>query len=384
MRAHRIHDAAIGPVRPIDYGNSRAWLVTRFNEARKALADPRMSKNLSELAGSAKSARMPVEIREAMGSHMLNADPPEHTRLRRPVARAITAHRIRSLRPRVEHIAMDLLEEMRPSGQADLLTEFAYPLPIKVLCELVGLPMRDRERFRAWSETIVSQSAAQHELLEAASALHAYLQDLIRRKRRHPADDLLSDLLGVEEPDERLSDAEIISTLFLLIVAGFETTTNLIGNGTLLLLLHPAAFDRIRQHPHLVSAAVEEFLRYRGPVETAMRRYTLEPVTLGNVTIPAREIVLVSLAAANHDPEQFTRPTDFDITRSPNAHVAFGHGPHFCLGAPLARLEGNVAFTLLIERLPGLRLSVDPRSLAWKPGMMLRGLTRLPVRWDMP
>jgi cytochrome P450 len=273
---------------------------------------------------------------------------------------------------------------MAGRDRADLVAEFAFPLPITVICELLGVPMADRESFRSWSNTVVTGMAAGQSTVGAMQSLAGYITELIADKRRHLGDDLLSELIAVRDGGDRLSERELVAMVFLLLIAGHETTVNLIANGAYLLLTHPDQYQRLRADLSLVPAAVEEFLRYESPVETTTPRFTAEPVEVAGVTIPAGEVVLVALSSANRDEGRFADPARFDIGRADSSHLAFGHGIHFCLGAPLARLEGQVAFETLLTRLPGLELAVPRSELAWRPGILIRGLVDLPVRTAPP
>src|SRR3954470_21308105 len=358
------------PVRPVDVPAGRLWLVTRYADARQVLTDPRLSKQL------------PVETMQAgerlLSQHMLSADPPEHTRLRRLVNKVFTAGRIEALRPRVQEIANDLVDRL-DGGRADLIADFAFPLPITVICELLGVPLDDQDQFREWSNAIVASVATGAPQMDAAGELADYIVELLAAKGRDRGDDLLSQLIVVSEGGDRLSGRELVSMVFLLLIAGHETTVNLIGNGAYLMLTRPDVYERLRADRKLVPAAVEEFLRYESPVETTTPRFTTEPVEIGGVTIPAGEMVLVSLSSVNRDEDRFAAADRFDLARADNPPLAFGHGIHFCLGAPLARMEGQVAFETLLDRLPNLALAVPADSLAWRPGILIRGLVDLPV-----
>jgi cytochrome P450 len=315
---------------------------------------------------------------------MLNSDPPDHTRLRRLVATAFTMRRVELLRPRVAEITEDLLAGLAGQDEVDLVDAFAFPLPVTVICELLGVPHADRDAFRAWSTTLVSAGEAET-LAVAGRDMAAYLRQLIAAKRAAPADDMVSALVQAHEDDgDRLTEAELVAMAFLLLVAGHETTVNLIANGVLALLRHPDQLAALRGDPALLSGAVEEFLRYDGPISHATLRYTVEPVELSGVTIPAGEFVVVSLSSANRDGDRFPDADRLDITRAAGGHLAFGHGIHFCLGAPLARLEGQIAIGRLLDRFPGLSLAVDPDQLRWRNSTLLRGLESLPVRLSSP
>ena len=366
------------PVRAVDVPAGRLWLVTRYAEARQALNDPRLVKD-PVAAGLAPPYKLPEQGR--IDEHMLNADPPVHTRLRRLVSTVFTAGRIEALRPRVRQIAEELVVPLAMREGADLLTEFAIPMPIIVICELLGVPMRDRDAFRSWSNAILAAVATGERPDANVAAMAGYVHELVAAKRHALGDDLLSELIAVREDGDRLSEAELVSMVFLLLIAGHETTVNLIGNGMYLLLTHPDQYRRLRADHGLIPAAVEEFLRYESPVESASPRWTAEPVEIGGVPIPTGELVLVSLSSANRDEGRFTTPERFDIDRGESTHLAFGHGIHFCLGAPLARLEGQVAFETLLSRLPELTLAVPAEQLFWRPGILIRGLVDLPVRW---
>ena len=354
-----------------------AWLVTRYDDARQALTDPRLSK--ARPVGQATESALPPPIGAAVSRHMLSADPPDHTRLRRLVAGAFTARRIEALRPRIGEITDDLLAAMAGQDQVDLIDAFAFRLPIQVICELLGVPAADRDSFRTWSNSIVSGSLARDRLPGAMQAMVAYIRDLIAERRAHPGDDLLSGLIGVRDDQDRLSEDELSSMVFLLLIAGHETTVNLIGNGTYLLLEKRERWDRLLADPGLLPSAIEEFLRFEGPVGTATFRVAVSDLELGGVTIRAGDPVLVALLAADRDEQRFPDGDELRLDRGLNPHLAFGHGIHYCLGAPLARLEAQVAFGGLLRRFPDLRPAVPVGSLTWRPGVLLRGLDRLPV-----
>jgi cytochrome P450 len=378
------------PVRPVELPTGRAWIVTRYADARQALADPRLSKNLVlGNVGASYGPPLPPEHRR-LADHMLNYDPPVHTRLRRLVAKVFTPARIEALRPRVREIAEDLAATIAARGEGDLVGEFAFPLPLTVICEMLGVPMEDRDSFRAWSNAVVAGTIARTDMADVGAALATYITGLVAAKRASRGNDLLSDLIAVTEEGDRLSEDELVGMVFLLLVAGHETTVNLIGNGMYLLLTHPGQHDRLRADRSLLPAAVEEFLRYESPVATSTPRFTTGPVELGGVTIPAGELVLVALASANRDAERFPDADAFDVGRFTSGradsahHIAFGHGIHFCLGAPLARLEGQVAFEAILTLLPDVRLAVPVEELSWRRGLLMRGLTALPVRTGTP
>jgi cytochrome P450 len=373
-----------GPVTQVRMPDGhRVWLVTRYADVRAALADPRLYK---DWAGKlTKPGWEPDPATSILGMHMLNTDPPDHTRLRKLVNKAFTARRIARLRPRIEEITaslLDALAERVAAGETevDLIKAFAFRLPITVICELLGVPADDQASFKAWTQTVLSGTGAQEEILSAGMSMYQYLTGLIAAKRESPADDLVSALIAARDSGDSLSERELIAMLFLLLIAGHETTVNLIASGTLALLDHPDELGRLRKDPSLIPAAVEEMLRYCNPLNHATERFTLEPVEIGGVTIPAREWVLCALASANLDPGRFPGAERFDVGRDTTGHLAFGYGIHFCIGAPLARLEAEIAFGALLSRFPGLSLAVPRSSLRWKPSSLIHGLESLPVR----
>jgi cytochrome P450 len=376
-----------GPVTPaVMPDGGRTWLVTRYAEVRAALADPRLHK---DWAGKlTEPGWVPDEVMGYLNVHMLNADPPDHTRLRKLVTKAFTARRVAGLRPRVEAITASLLDAAEVRGPEDagredvidLIEAFAFPLPVTVICELLGVPTRDQAQFRQWSNTMLASEGEPGSFRAAGEAMYHYFTGLIAAKRARPADDMLSALIHARDSGDSLDERELIAMLWLLLVAGHETTTNLIASGTLALLTNPVELERLRSDPSLLPGAVEELLRFVNPLNHATERFTLEPVEIGGVTIPAREWVLCVTSSANRDPDRFSDPDRLDLGRDAVGHVAFGHGIHYCLGAPLARLEGEVAFGALLARFPSLSLAADPSSLRWRPSSLIHGLETLPVR----
>jgi cytochrome P450 len=360
------------------------WLVTRYDDVREALTDPRLAKDADGFAQVLERLPVPPEGRavfaQELTRHMLSSDPPDHTRLRKLVSRAFTMRAIAGMRPRIEELAGDLADRMAAGPpEVDLLDTFAFPLPMSVICDLLGVPDDERRAFRTWSNTLLSSDGTGADRTAAGIAMAQYLGALVAEKRARPADDMLSAIVAASEDADRLSPDETVAMAFLLLVAGHETTVKLIGNGVLALLRHPDRLAELRADPDLTPRAVEEFLRFDGPVDLATFRHTTEPVEIGGVTIPAGEVVLVALASADRDPDHFPAADDLDLHRDPG-HLAFGFGLHHCLGAPLARLEGDVAFRTLLARFPSLALAVEPSELQWRSSMLMRGLTRLPVR----
>jgi cytochrome P450 len=355
-------------------GGTPAWLVTGYAQARAALTDPRLHK-------LPKGWRPPPDsVLASLDLHMLNLDPPDHERLRKLVNKAFTAGRVAELRPRITAITAGLLDDMSTRREVDLLASFAFPLPITVICELLGVPVADRDQFRAWSATIVADTPSPEVFQAHATAMTGYFQTLMATRRREPADDLLSALISARDETDRLSENELLSMAFLLLVAGHETTVNLIASGVLALLLNPGELARLRADRSLLGTAVEEFLRYVNPVNNATFRFTGEPVEIGGVPIGPGEVVLVSLSGANRDPSRYADPERLDLGRDSGGHLAFGHGIHYCLGAPLARLEAEIAFAGLLERFGSMTLAVPPDELRWRPSTLIHGLESLPVR----
>ncbi|MFH8391434.1 cytochrome P450 [Streptomyces sp. NPDC018036] len=355
-----------------------AWLVTRYDDIRQALADPRLSVDKRNAApGGYRGMALPP----ALDANLLNMDPPDHTRVRRLVNRAFTPRRIEQLREPVRRTAERLLDAVAAAGRVDLIASYAAPLPITVICDLLGVAPADRLDFRSWTDALVAPDPARPSLArEAVGHLVSFFTGLIAAKRSDPADDLLSALIAVRDEEDRLTEDELTSLAFLVLFAGYENTVHLIGNAVLTLLRHPDQLAELRAEPTRTGAVVEELARYDGPVPLAIRRFPTEDLTIGGVTVPAGETVLLSLAAAHRDPDRFPDPDRFDIDRDATGHLALGHGIHYCLGAPLARMETEIALTALLDRFPELALDVPPGELRWRPSMRSRGLLTLPVR----
>ncbi|MFC8273295.1 cytochrome P450 [Streptomyces sp. NPDC057271] len=351
------------------------WLVVGHEEGRAALADPRLVKSPSIVGVT------PVD-EEVIGPNLLAVDAPDHTRLRKLVTREFTGRRVEALRPRVQELADELADAMAPAGRADLVDSFAFPLPITVVCELLGVPAADRDSFRRWSNELVAPTGGTPER-EVVEGFGAYLDELIEDKRAsRPTDDLLSALITTRAEDgDALSLPELRGMAYLLLIAGHETTVGLITNTIRALFAHPDQLADLRADFGLIDGAIEEGLRYDGPVESSTFRIAKEATTVGDTAIPAFSPVFVSLAAADRDPKRFPEPDRFDIRREPRGHLAFGHGLHYCLGAPLACLEGTIAIRTLLERFPRLELDPEGAPWEWMPGLLVRGVRRLPVRW---
>jgi cytochrome P450 len=370
------------PVAPVRMpGRGRAWFITRYADVWAALADPRLANDVHRWPGGAR--QRPSEAAGGVHAHLLNSDPPVHTRLRRLVWKAFTPRRVAGLRPRAEEIAACLLDDMEAAGGVtDLLDAYARPLPGAVLCELLGVPEADRGRISA----AVADYDKPGEADRVTRELAAYLTELIAAKRADPGDDLLSALALVRDDvsedgsGDGLTDTEARSLAFQIIMGGFGTTVNLIGNGTLALLTHPEELARLRADPSLLPAAVEELLRFTNPLNHATDRFTTQDMTVADVVIPAGEWVFMAISSANRDPGRFPDPDRLDLRRDTSGHLAFGHGIHYCLGASLARLEAEVALGALLARFPGLSLAVPPEELRWLSVSLMNGLESLPVR----
>ncbi|MFE0104353.1 cytochrome P450 [Streptomyces sp. NPDC059009] len=376
----RLRDTA--PVMRVTGTDGRlAWLVTRYEDVREGLANPLLSLDKRHaLPGSYQGLALPP----ALDANLLNMDPPDHTRIRSLVARAFTRRRVEQLRAPVRRTADALLDAMAPLGRADLIAAYAAPLPIVVICDLLGVPEGDRRDFREWWDAVIAPDPAQPDAgaraKEAVGAILGFFTRLLADKRAHPGDDLLSDLIAArDEGGDRLTEDELMSLAFLILFAGYENTVQLIGNAVLALLSHPEQLAVLRADPSRLPAAVEELQRYDGPVPLAIRRFPVEDVRIAGVTVPAGETVLLSIAGANRDPHRFADPDRLDLGRDASGHLTLGHGVHHCLGAPLARLETQIALGALLERFPDLALDAKPDELAWRPSMRARGLTALPV-----
>ncbi|MER8156531.1 cytochrome P450 [Streptomyces sp. NPDC094472] len=374
-----------GPVHRIAGTDGRpAWLVTRYEDVRRLLADPRLALDKRHAAPGNYSG---FSLPPALDANLLNMDPPDHTRVRRLVVKAFTPGRVERMREPVRRIADELLDAIASDGHADLLAAYAGQLPIIVICDLLGVPQRDRRDFRAWSDALITPDPARPQAAkEAVGGMLRFYTGLIEKKRAEPGDDLLSDLIRVRDDeagdgDGRLTEDELTSLAFLILLAGYENTVHLIANSVLTLLDHPTVLRTLRADPSGLAAAFDELARYEGPASLGIRRFPLEEIEIGGVTIPAGETVLLSVASAHRDPAQFKDPDDFNPHLGRSGHLALGHGIHYCLGAPLARMELEIALDALLRRFPGLRLDVPREELRWRPSIRARGLISLPVAW---
>ena len=367
---------------PVHQSPLGIWVLTRYDDAVMVLRDPRFGREgLAEIM----DARLGVPARPANTRDMLFRDPPDHTRLRALVSRAFTPRVVEAMRPHIQEIVDGLLDRVADSGRLDVIEDLAYPLPVRVICEMLGVPLADQEVFKDWSADIARSLDAS--ILPAGSeavtrgqvagdAIREYFRGLIAGRRKQPRADLLSALIAAEEQGDKLSEPELVATCVLLLIAGHETTVNLIGNGLLALLRHPDQLRVLAADPALIQTGVEELLRFDGPVQRT-GRLTMADVEIGGRDIPKGSIVAAVIGAANRDPAHFADPDRLDVTRQENRHIAFGFGIHFCLGAPLARIEGQVAIGTILRRWPTLKLVSDTPE--WRESSVLRGLKTLPV-----
>ncbi|MPY51199.1 cytochrome P450 [Streptomyces acidicola] len=369
------------PVAPLAFPDGKVgWLLTRHEDVRALLADDRFSSARENASSPVRRNLFRPEDRPGM---LLNMDPPEHTHYRGMLTRYFTVRRMRALAPRIERIVADRLDAMEAAGPpADLVPAFARPIPSLVICELLGVPYADREKFQRWTATMLRLDVSEDEAWQAREALRTYMRDLVADKHEHPDEALLSTLIRAEDPDAALTDEELAGIGRLLLIAGHETTANMLALGTYALLSHPDQLRSLRERPEGVGRAVEELLRYLTIVHFGTVRVAREDVEIHGVRIHAGQTVVASLPAANRDPGQFTEPDRLDLTREPSQHVSFGHGIHQCLGQQLARVEMQIAFPALLRRFPTLRLAVPPEQVPMRDDMFVYGVHALPLSWD--
>jgi len=315
---------------------------------------------------------------------MLDLDAPDHTRLRSLVHKAFTPALIGQMRARIQSLAYELLDVVARKGEMDLIKDYALPLPMTIITEILGVPTSDRNKFHKWSQAVVSLTSPKATLRVIPNVwmFIRYLRAFFVKRRRDPRDDLVSALIQAEEAGDRLSEDELLAMVFLLLIAGHETTVNLIGNGMLALLQHPGQLATLRDNPDMIKTAVEELLRYTSPVFMSTERYAREDLQMHGINIPRGEMTLGVIGSANRDAEIFDHADELDLEREPNKHLSFGQGVHFCIGAPLARLESQIAINTLLRRIPNLKLGAAPDSLRWRPSMLLRGLESLPISFS--
>ncbi|MCY7343182.1 MAG: cytochrome P450 [Pseudonocardia sp.] len=382
---HYAHLRAEAPVLPVTVPRmGQAWLVTRYDDVGAVLKDQRLAKNQREALTPAqltKVATMP-RMFAPLERGLLNLDGADHDRLRALAHRAFTPRRIEQMRDQAQVLADQLVDAAERKGSTDLIADYALPLPLVLIGRILGVPERDNPRFSAWSRTLIGAASRRNPLTAVPSVLRflRYLRALIAERAARPRDDLISAMVAAREQDDRLSADEVLAMVVLLLTAGHETTVNLIASGVLALLEHPDQLARLRDEPALLGPGIEELVRFVVPAEQATQRYAREDVTIAGVTVPQGSLVLAVLASANRDGRFFDDPDTLDVARANNRHLSFGQGMHYCLGAPLARLEGQTAIGALLRRAPGLRLAVAPRELRWRGSIILRGLEALPVR----
>jgi cytochrome P450 len=363
-----------------------SWLVTGYREAREALTDPRLLRSVDVAAPDLHRYHPLGGQAFPLSRHLVFADPPEHGRLRKLVQAAFTRRRTELLRPRVQQVTDELIDAFIDQGSADIVQDLALPVPIAMIWELLGVSMADRPDLEANTRVLtgINSASTYDDVVAAGGWFYQYFTRLVEERRAAPGDDVVSAMLSVQEHDDRLTDLEVQSCAFMLLSAGFETVANLIGTGVLTLLRNPDAMAVLKARPQLMPTAVEEILRFEGPVSNVTYHFAREPLSLGGVRIEAGDHVVVSVVGTNHDPVAFPAPDRFDLNREANPHLTFSHGVHFCLGAPLARLEGEVALGAVVRRLDNLRLTVPEESLQWRQSFVLHGLTSLPVAFDRP
>ncbi|MBF6059423.1 cytochrome P450 [Nocardia terpenica] len=355
---------------------SQAWLVTRESDVRRAFTDPRLSLNKKSSAGGYAGFSLPP----ALDANLLNIDPPDHTRLRKLVSHAFTRRRVDSLRGKVQAVTDHHLDRIADRESVDLIAEFATPLPLTVIGDLLGVPAQDRELFRGWASSLLAPDPSKpHHMRQAISSMERFLLDLVADKREKPTDDFLSDLIAVRDEGDLLTENELVSLAFLLLWAGYETTLHLIGNAILALIDNPQQLAALRSAPEISDRALEELVRYAHPNQYAIRRFPTEDITISGLRITAGDTVLLGIASANRDPQAIPNPDTLDLARKESPHFTFGLGIHYCLGAPLARLETRIAIESLLRRFPHIALAVPRDQIRWRHSFRQHGLQALPV-----
>ena len=356
-----------------------AWVVIGYDEAADALSDPRLSVAAMTAAGVIDSGKLTPAQRNGLLRGLTSTDPPDHTRLRRLVSSAFTARRVAAMRPWINSLTETLIDGFAPAGRVELMSQLALPLPMLVISEMLGIPEVDRPRFREWSRALISSMGTPDFPLDSALEFLDFLRVLCADKREHPDDGLISALIRARDDGVALSEDELTSMVFLMVIAGHDTTVGLIGNGMYLLLNNPEQLDAVRADPSLLPAAIEEFLRLESPVPIGTFRCAVDSFEIAGTRIETGDLVLISLQSANLTPAQFTDPERLDPGRSQGRHLAFGHGIHYCLGAPLARLEAEAAIGALLRRFPALRLEDPAAELAWSRSAFVHRLDTLPL-----
>ncbi|HDR7801627.1 TPA: cytochrome P450 [Bacillus tropicus] len=361
----------------------KEWLITRYEDALPLLKDNRLKKDWTNVfSQDTKNMYLSVDNSDHLTTHMLNSDPPNHSRLRSLVQKAFTPKMIAQLDGRIQRIADDLISDIERKGTLNLVDDYSFQLPIIVISEMLGIPKEDQAKFRIWSHAVIASPETPEEIKETEKQLSefiTYLQYLVNIKRKEPKEDLVSALILAESEGHKLSARELYSMIMLLIVAGHETTVNLITNTVLALLENPNQLQLLKDNPKLIDSAIEEGLRYYSPVEVTTARWAAEPFQIHHQTIQKGDMVIIALASANRDETVFENPEIFDIKRENNRHIAFGHGSHFCLGAPLARLEAKIAITTLFNRMPKLQIKGNREEIKWQGNYLMRSLEELPL-----
>ncbi|OLE28834.1 MAG: hypothetical protein AUG49_01280 [Catenulispora sp. 13_1_20CM_3_70_7] len=378
----RLREAG-GAHQAVKPGGGQVWVISRYADVKALLSDPRMSIESRNSRHGYQGFGLPP----ALDAHLMNVDDRAHARLRRLISSAFTPRRVAAQREHVQATVDRHIAAIAPHGRADLVAELAAPVPVVVICELLGIPESDGAAFQAYTRSLMTPNDPNRPAArELVAGMHACLVDLIERKRTEPADDLLTAMIAARDGADRLSENELTSLAFLILWAGFETTVHLIANGIATLLGEPRLADLVRKEPDphtpRMAALVEELLRRDGPMLTAIRRFPLEDLRIGGRTVPAGDTVLLALASANRDPEYVTDPDDIDLERGAGGHLGFGHGPHYCLGAPLARMEVRTALWTVIHRLPDLALAIPEQDLPWQPDHRQHALAALPVTFS--
>jgi cytochrome P450 len=382
---------AEGPVHEVVWAHgAKVWLVTRYSEIAALVNDPRVSKDgrrMNELFARHSDSRLPVEedekgsvgFHDELTVHVLNSDPPRHTRLRSLVSKAFTAHRVERLRPRIEQVADECLDAMAGQSAVDLISAFARKLPITIICDLFGIPAADREQFRLWGTKLVGAGQDPAEVEEAGNKMVAYVSALVDAKRAEPGDDMVSALVRVRDDGEQLSHGELVSMIYFLAVAGHITTICSIGNAVYNLLTNPGELARLRGDLSAMPAAVDELMRFDAAAQVGTFRFTTADIRVGDVTIPAGALLLLSWSSGNRDSARYPDADRLDLGRHPAGIMSFGYGLHRCIGVPLAKMQIEIALTRLLRRYPDLRLAVDPAEIRWENSALLRSLIALPV-----
>ena len=378
---------AEAPVFPVKLPTKqRAWLVTRYDDVLNVLKDERFAKDPRNAMTPEQLKKLPwvPPMFKPFERNMLDLDSPDHTRLRTLVHKAFTPRLIEQMRDQIQALTNQLLDRAEPNGGMDLIADFALPLPLTIIGRILGVPAADNHKFHRWSKTLVSGGANRNlfVLIPSLMSFMRYLKKLIKDRRTYPKEDLVTALVQAKDGSDQLSEDEILAMILILLIAGHETTVNLIGSGSLTLLEHPDQLAKLRNEPALIKTAIEELVRFVCPVEMATERYARENITIAETTIPHGELVMAVIGSANRDANYFDNPDALDITRQNNKHLSFGHGVHYCLGASLARLEGQIAISTLVQRIPNLRLSIAPDQVRWRGTFVLRGLEALPVSFS--